>query len=83
MAFGGVFKIGEEAEVDRSVVVSPRDKRASFFKQTHKKKKQTWGGSETVIVTLQEMCVGEISKSAVPCFSARLCLLSNIFPVCR
>lgn len=38
MAFGGVFKIGEEAEVDRSVVVSPRDKRASFFKQTHKKK---------------------------------------------
>lgn len=82
MAFGGVFKVGEEAEVARSVVVSPRDKRASFFKQTNKKK-QTWGGSETVIVTLQEMCVGEISKSAVPCFSAKLCLLSNIFPVSR
>lgn len=40
MAFGGVFKVGEEAEVARSVVVSPRDKRASFFKQTKKRSRR-------------------------------------------
>lgn len=55
LAFGGVFRIGRGGEVDRNVVVSSLG-HTSIYLWCLGKKQQSWGGSEIVIVTVQEGC---------------------------